>query len=125
MNHATSNTTALQLDEAAIRRAAESSHLGEGAVTPGIQPYAGEICKLLNDALATEWVCVLRYKRHYFTASGLTSTPVAEEFLVHANEEMAHADRLAERIVQLGGQPLLARPSSMPAAMPNMTTHWI
>ncbi len=102
-----STPTVLKLDEAAIRRAAETSCLKEGAVTPGIQPYASEICKLLNDALATEWVCVLRYKRHYFTASGLTSTPIADEFLVHANEEMTHADRLAERIVQLGGEPML------------------
>jgi bacterioferritin len=61
--------------------------------------------KLLNDALATELVCVLRYKRHYFTASGEASPAIAEEFLVHANEESAHADKIAERIVQLGGDP--------------------
>lgn len=102
-----SNTTrpALTLDETAIRQA--SQHLDDGAVTPSIQPYAKEICSLLNDALATEWVCVLRYRRHYFTASGITSTSIANEFLVHANEEMSHADRLAQRIVQLGGEPLL------------------
>jgi bacterioferritin len=63
------------------------------------------LVKLLNDALATELVCVLRYKRHHFTAHGLASPHVAEEFAVHANEEMAHADRLARRIVQLGGEP--------------------
>lgn len=107
MSQSHHNPAPLTLDEAAIRRAAETSHLKEGAVTPGILPYAKEICALLNDALATEWVCVLRYKRHYFTASGLTSTPIADEFLVHANEEMSHADRLAARIVQLGGEPLL------------------
>lgn len=107
MSQSHHNPAPLTLDEAAIRRAAETSHLKEGAVTPGILPYAKEICALLNDALATEWICVLRYKRHYFTASGLTSTPIADEFLVHANEEMSHADRLAARIVQLGGEPLL------------------
>ena len=64
-----------------------------------------QIVELLNDALATELVCVLRYKRHHFTASGLASPKIAEEFLVHANEESGHADRLAQRIVQLGGAP--------------------
>ena len=61
--------------------------------------------RLLNDALATELVCVLRYKRHYFTAHGLNSPRIAEEFLEHATQEAVHADRLAERIVQLGGDP--------------------
>ena len=61
--------------------------------------------KLLNDALATELVCVLRYKRHHFMASGASSPKIAEEFMVHANEEAGHADRIAERIVQLGGEP--------------------
>ncbi len=63
------------------------------------------VVKLLNDALATELVCVLRYKRHHFTAHGLASPSIAEEFAVHAIEEMGHADRLARRIVQLGGEP--------------------
>lgn len=63
------------------------------------------IVQLLNDSLATELVCVLRYKRHHFTAKGLASAKIAEEFLVHANAESGHADRLARRIVQLGGQP--------------------
>ncbi len=63
------------------------------------------IVQLLNDSLATELVCVLRYKRHHFTAKGLASAKIAEEFLVHANAESAHADRLARRIVQLGGLP--------------------
>jgi bacterioferritin len=66
---------------------------------------APNIIKLLNDSLATELVCVLRYKRHHFTAKGLASAKIAEEFLVHANEESTHADRLARRIVQLGGKP--------------------
>ncbi len=93
----------LKLDEEAIKAAAGS--LDEGAVTPSYGPWRDEIVKLLNDALATELVCVLRYKRHYFTADGLSSPKIAEEFMVHANEEAAHADRIAERIVQLGGDP--------------------
>ena len=74
-------------------------------MTPSYGPWREDIVKLLNDALATELVCVLRYKRHYFTASGEASPAIAEEFLVHANEESAHADKIAERIVQLGGEP--------------------
>ncbi|MDM0031735.1 ferritin-like domain-containing protein [Variovorax sp. J22P271] len=93
----------LKLDQAAIDKA--SSSLDEGAVTPSYGPWRDDIVKLLNDALATELVCVLRYKRHYFTASGEASPAIADEFLVHANEESAHADKIAERIVQLGGEP--------------------
>ena len=93
----------LELDEAAIERARQ--HLDEGAVTPSYGPWRDEIVRLLNAALATELVCVLRYKRHHFTARGLASPAVAEEFMVHASEEAAHADRIAERIVQLGGEP--------------------
>lgn len=95
--------TQLQIDEAALERARQ--HLHDGAVTPSYGPWRDPIVALLNDALATELVCVLRYKRHYFTARGLASPRVADEFLEHANEEAAHADRLAERIVQLGGEP--------------------
>ena len=91
------------LDEAAIDAARRS--LDQGAVTPNSGPWRKDIIKLLNDSLATELVCVLRYKRHHFTADGLASPKIAEEFLVHANEEAAHADRLAQRIVQLGGEP--------------------
>jgi bacterioferritin len=94
---------ALTLDEAAIDAARRS--LDQGAVTPSYGPWRDDIVKLLNDSLATELVCVLRYKRHHFTAAGLASPKIAEEFLVHANEEAAHGDRLAERIVQLGGEP--------------------
>ncbi|MDN8611705.1 ferritin-like domain-containing protein [Variovorax ginsengisoli] len=93
----------LKLDQAAIDKASKS--LEEGAVTPSYGPWRDDIVKLLNDALATELVCVLRYKRHYFTASGEASPAIADEFLVHANEESAHADKIAERIVQLGGEP--------------------
>jgi bacterioferritin len=91
-------------DVKALRRRARE-HIMEGAVTLG---YAGDptaACKLLNDALATEIVCVLRYRRHYFMAKGIHAGPVKQEFLEHANEEQAHADRIAERIVQLGGEP--------------------
>lgn len=93
----------MRLDEAAINKARKS--LDDGAVTPNYGPWREDIIKLLNDALATELVCVLRYKRHHFTADGLASPKIAEEFMVHANEEAAHADRLATRIVQLGGEP--------------------
>ncbi|MGJ7607740.1 ferritin-like domain-containing protein [Variovorax sp. LT1R20] len=93
----------LVLDQGAIDAAGQS--LDEGAVTPSYGPWRDDVVKLLNDALATELVCVLRYKRHYFTANGVASPKIAEEFLVHANEESAHADRIAERIVQLGGEP--------------------
>lgn len=93
----------LKLDEAAIQAAKGS--LDEGAVTPSYGPWRDAIVKLLNDALATELVCILRYKRHHFTAKGLTAPHIAEEFMVHALEETGHSDRLAERIVQLGGEP--------------------
>lgn len=93
----------LVLDEQALQAAARS--LDDGAVTPSYGPHRDAIVKLLNDALATELVCVLRYKRHHFTADGLASPKIAEEFLVHANAEAAHADRLAQRIVQLGAEP--------------------
>jgi len=102
-SHPTSEHTPMVLDEAAIDAARRS--LDKGAVTPNYGPWRKDIIKLLNDSLATELVCVLRYKRHHFTAEGLASPKIAEEFLVHANEESAHADRLATRIVQLGGEP--------------------
>ena len=84
---------------------AASNNLKDGAMTPAYGPWRDDIVSLLNDALATELVCVLRYRRHHFTADGLDSPKIAEEFMVHANEELGHADRLAERIVQLGGKP--------------------
>lgn len=93
----------LKLDEKALERA--KTHLTEGAVTPGYGPWRDAIVELLNRSLATELVCVLRYRRHHFTAKGLASGPIADEFLVHANAEQGHADRIAERIVQLGGSP--------------------
>jgi bacterioferritin len=80
-------------------------HIGEGAVTAGYAADRGTVLRLLNEALATEIVCVLRYRRHHFMAKGIEAKGIADEFLVHATEELAHADLLAERIVQLGGEP--------------------
>lgn len=93
----------ITLNEDAIEAARHD--LQDGAVHPSYGPWRTDIIKLLNDSLATELVCVLRYKRHHFTAQGLASPKIAEEFMVHANEEAAHADGLARRIVQLGGEP--------------------
>lgn len=93
----------LQLDEGGLEAARQD--LQDGAITPAYGPWRDDIVRLLNDALATELTCVLRYRRHHFTAAGLASPKIADEFLVHANEELAHADRLATRIVQLGGEP--------------------
>ena len=91
-------------DIATLRKRARH-HIGEGAVTPGYSADRGAVLKLLNESLATEIVCVLRYRRHHFMAKGIHSKGVADEFLVHSNEEQGHADQLAERIVQLGGEP--------------------
>lgn len=83
-------------------------HIERGAVTEGYQADVKTVVRLLNEALATEIVCVLRYKRHYFMAQGIHAQPVAQEFLQHANEEQAHADQIAARITQLGGEPDLS-----------------
>ena len=83
-------------------------HIDRGAVTPGYAANRETVLRLLNEALATEIVCTLRYKRHYFTATGIQSEAAKAEFLEHANEEQQHADRIAERIVQLGGEPNLS-----------------
>lgn len=91
-------------DVQAIRKRARE-HIEEGAVTAGYQADRATVLKLLNDALATEIVCTLRYRRHYFMAKGIHSKSIADEFLAHSNEEQGHADMLAERIVQLGGEP--------------------
>jgi bacterioferritin len=80
-------------------------HIENGAVTEGYKADRETVVKLLNEALATEIVCVLRYKRHYFMASGIAAEAVAAEFLQHANEEQGHADQIAQRIVQLKGEP--------------------
>ena len=83
-------------------------HIEQGAVTEGYGADRDTVLKLLNEALATELVCVLRYKRHYYMASGIHAQSVAAEFLEHANEEQQHADQIAARIVQLGGEPNFA-----------------
>jgi bacterioferritin len=80
-------------------------HIEQGAVTEGYRADRETVIRLLNEALATEIVCVLRYKRHYFMAAGIHAQTVAAEFLEHAKEEQAHGDQIAERITQLGGQP--------------------
>jgi bacterioferritin len=85
-------------------RARARKHIEQGAVTAGYRADRETVVKLLNDALATEIVCVLRYRRHHFMAAGMNADPVAQEFLVHANEEQQHADQIAARIVQLNGE---------------------
>ena len=83
-------------------------HIEQGAVTESYEADRDVVLRLLNEALATEIVCVLRYRRHYFMASGIHAQAVANEFLQHATEEQAHADQIAARIVQLGGEPNLS-----------------
>src|SRR5262252_1778003 len=83
-------------------------HIERGAVTAGYRADRDTVVRLLNEALATEIVCVLRYKRHYFMAQGIESQAVADEFLEHANDEQEHADRIAARITQLNGEPNLS-----------------
>lgn len=80
-------------------------HIEQGAITESYKADLPTVLKLLNEALATEIVCVLRYKRHYFMAEGIAAEGVAAEFLQHANEEQGHADQIAARIVQLNGEP--------------------
>ena len=91
-------------DVTELRRRARQ-HIEEGAVTDQYRGNRETVIKILNEALATEIVCVLRYKRHYFMAQGIHADPIAQEFLQHANEEQGHADQIAGRIVQLGGSP--------------------
>jgi bacterioferritin len=104
-NKPTGGQTSPFLSDVKTLRERARKGIEEGAVTPGYGADAQAVCKVLNDALATEIVCVLRYKRHYFMAAGIHSESVRAEFLEHANEEQAHADAIAERIVQLGGEP--------------------
>ncbi len=93
------------LSDVEILRSRARTQIEQGAVTPGYAADREAVLELLNRALASEIVCVLRYKRHYFAASGIHAAPVAAEFLEHANEEMRHADLLAKRIVELRGNP--------------------
>ena len=97
--------TEAQLTDVATLRSRARKNVENGAVTEGYDADRKEIIRLLNESLATELVCVLRYKRHYFMASGLKASIAADEFLEHATQEAEHADKLAERIVQLGGEP--------------------
>jgi bacterioferritin len=94
-------------DIAEIRRRARQ-HIADGAVTPNYAADRDTVLRLLNEALATEIVCVLRYRRHYFMATGIIAEAIKDEFLKHSQEEQGHADQLAERIVQLGGAPNLS-----------------
>lgn len=91
-------------DVAALRKRARQ-HIADGSVTAGYSADREIVLKLLNDSLATELVCVLRYRRHHFMARGINSQAIGQEFLDHSNEEQGHADQIAERIVQLGGAP--------------------
>jgi bacterioferritin len=95
------------LSDVETLRARARKHVERGAVTDGYKADRETVLRLLNDALATELVCVLRYKRHYYMVTGIHAQSVAAEFLEHALEEQSHADLLAERIVQLGGAPNL------------------
>lgn len=95
-----------RLDMEAIRRRAREK-MDEGAVTESYRADRGQVIAVLNEVLATETVCVLRYKNHYFMAPGVHGDTVAKEFLQHAQEEQEHADRVAKRIAQLGGNPNL------------------
>jgi bacterioferritin len=97
-------TSATIADLEEIRRRARE-HVEQGAVTPYYKADRKMVLNLLNEALATELLCALRYKRHYFMATGIHSKAIAEEFLEHAREEIGHADMIAERIVELGGAP--------------------
>jgi bacterioferritin len=93
------------LSDIKVLRKRARQNVEEGAVTSGYTADRKTIIRLLNEALATELVCVMRYKRHFFMAKGINSDSVKAEFLTHAGEEMAHADLLAKRIVELGGEP--------------------
>ncbi len=95
----------VELTDVKTLRARARQHVEQGAVTEGYNADRENILRLLNESLATEWVCALRYKRHYYMASGIKASVAAEEFLEHATQELEHADKLAERIVQLGGEP--------------------
>jgi bacterioferritin len=97
-------TNTLMSSTATLRTSARQK-IEEGAVTAGYAADRKLVLKMLNDALATEIVCMLRYKRHYFMASGVHAEVAATEFLQHAAQEQEHADQLATRIVQLGGEP--------------------
>ncbi len=99
------NTTQPFLSDVKELRRRARENIEQGAITDSYGLDSNVVCDILNQALATEIVCVLRYKRHYYMATGLNKDAVAAEFLEHANDEQNHADRIAERITQLGGAP--------------------
>lgn len=99
------STTQPHLSDVKELRRRARANIERGAVTDSYKLDVTVVCDILNQALATEIVCVLRYKRHYYMASGLNKDAVAAEFLEHANDEQGHADSIAERITQLGGAP--------------------
>ena len=109
-------------DVQTIRKRARE-HMERGAVTPNYPEGRLAICELLNQALATELVCVLRYKRHYYSARGSAGRVAAQEFLEHAQEEQQHADRIAERIAQLGGDPDLNPATLLSRSHSDYDTH--
>ncbi len=94
-----------ELSDVKTLRKQARADVEDGAVTAGYSADRTEVLRLLNESLATELVCVMRYRRHHFMATGIHSKAVADEFLVHSNEELSHADAIAKRIVQLGGEP--------------------
>lgn len=94
-----------QLTDVQTLRQRARQNIEDGAVTEGYHADRKTVLRLLNESLATELVCYLRYKRHYFMATGLKASVAAAEFLEHATQELQHADLLAERIMQLGGEP--------------------
>jgi bacterioferritin len=106
MKTKTSGKKPFLTDVKELRRRARQ-HIEKGAVTEGYRPDRDTVVRILNEALATEIVCVLRYRRHYFMASGIHAKAVADEFLQHATEEQGHADQIAHRITQLDGEPNL------------------
>ena len=105
MTATTARRTPTTLTDVGTLRRHAREHIERGAVTASYSGNREALVELLNNSLATELVCVLRYRRHHFLAKGLASKSIADEFLVHANEELGHADLIAERIVQLGGKP--------------------
>lgn len=105
MQHEATNPAQPFLSDINQLRARAREQMEKGPVTSAYGADVDRVIEVLNQSLATELVCVLRYRQHHFAATGLAATPVAEEFLQHANEEQQHADLLAQRIIQLGGVP--------------------
>jgi bacterioferritin len=104
-NNQTEKAMSEFLSDVKVLRQRARQHMEKGPVTEGYKADRTRVIAVLNEALATELVCVLRYKRHYYMASGISAEPVAKEFLQHAREEQIHADQIAQRITQLQGEP--------------------